>query len=128
MELSEKLSLTQLLALLALFFSETTLKAIILFALPCAAVFLTVKKDFGDDTVLKKREWSAAQGIALSILIGMILGCYDGLIGPGTGTFMIMAFTAVQLLMSRMREPSLDYRIVHTQTDLIERESTDFSL
>ena len=36
----------------------------------------------------------------------------------------IMAFTAVQLLMSRMREPSLDYRIVHTQTDLIEREST----
>jgi LacI family transcriptional regulator len=40
----------------------------------------------------------------------------------------IMAFTAVQLLMSRMREPSLDYRIVHTQTDLIERESTDFSL
>ena len=38
----------------------------------------------------------------------------------------IMAFTAVQLLMSRMREPSLDYRIVHTQTDLIIRESTSF--
>ena len=38
----------------------------------------------------------------------------------------IMAFTAVQLLMSRIREPSLDYRIVHTQTDLIYRESTRF--
>ncbi len=38
----------------------------------------------------------------------------------------IMAFTAVQLLMSRIREPSLDYRIVHTQTDLIYRESTNF--
>ncbi len=36
----------------------------------------------------------------------------------------IMAFTAVQLLMSRMEEPSLDYRIVHTQTDLIYRAST----
>ena len=36
----------------------------------------------------------------------------------------IMAFTAVHLLISRIKEPSLDYRIVHTQTDLIEREST----
>ena len=37
----------------------------------------------------------------------------------------VMAFSAVQLLISRMKEPSLDYRIVHTQTDLIERESTN---
>lgn len=37
----------------------------------------------------------------------------------------IMAFSAVQLLISRIKEPSLDYRIVHTQTDLIERESTN---
>ena len=38
----------------------------------------------------------------------------------------VMAFSAVQLLMSRLKEPSLDYRIVHTQTDLIERESTGY--
>ena len=36
----------------------------------------------------------------------------------------IMAFTAVQLLLSRMKEPSLDYRVVHTETDLIYRDST----
>ncbi len=36
----------------------------------------------------------------------------------------IMAFSAVQLLMARIREPSLDYRIVHTETDLIYRDST----
>lgn len=36
----------------------------------------------------------------------------------------VMAYTAVQLLVSRLEEPSLDYRTVHTQTDLIEREST----
>ena len=36
----------------------------------------------------------------------------------------VMAFAAVELLMSRIKEPSLDYRIVHTQTDLILREST----
>ena len=31
---------------------------------------------------------------------------------------------ALQLLICQMEEPSLDYRVVHTQTDLIEREST----
>ena len=36
----------------------------------------------------------------------------------------IIAFTAVHLLISRIQEPSLDYRTVHTQTDLIYREST----
>ncbi len=36
----------------------------------------------------------------------------------------IMAYTAAELLLSRMKEPSLDYRIVHTKTDLIWRESS----
>ncbi len=36
----------------------------------------------------------------------------------------IMAFTAVQLLRTRMSEPSLDFRVVHTETELICREST----
>lgn len=36
----------------------------------------------------------------------------------------IMAFSAVHLLISRIKEPSLDYRTVHTQTDLIYRRST----
>lgn len=37
-----------------------------------------------------------------------------------------MAFTAAHLLMSRIKEPSLDYRVVHTETDLICRDSTKF--
>ena len=31
---------------------------------------------------------------------------------------------AVQLLLTRINEPSLDSRIVHTQTELIYRDST----
>ena len=38
----------------------------------------------------------------------------------------IMAFTATHLLMSRIKEPSLDYRVVHTDSNLILRESTNF--
>lgn len=36
----------------------------------------------------------------------------------------VMAYTAVQLLTSRIQEPSLDFRIVHTETELIYRDST----
>ena len=36
----------------------------------------------------------------------------------------IIAFSAVHLLISRIRQPSLDYRTIHTETDLIYRDST----
>ncbi|MBQ9057782.1 MAG: LacI family DNA-binding transcriptional regulator [Atopobiaceae bacterium] len=36
-----------------------------------------------------------------------------------------MAFSAIQLLQTRLREPSLDYRHVYTETELIYRASTD---
>ena len=36
----------------------------------------------------------------------------------------IMGFSAVNLLMSRISEPYLNYRTVHTETDLIYRDST----
>lgn len=37
----------------------------------------------------------------------------------------IMADVALELLVSRIREPGLQTRIVHTQSDLVERESTN---
>lgn len=37
----------------------------------------------------------------------------------------IMGFSAVHLLMSRIKEPSLNFRTVHTETSLIYRESTE---
>ena len=36
----------------------------------------------------------------------------------------VMAFSAAQLLISRIREPSLDFRKVYTETTLVPREST----
>ena len=36
----------------------------------------------------------------------------------------VMAVTALQLLASRIDQPNLDYRIVHTETELIYRDST----
>ena len=37
----------------------------------------------------------------------------------------IMALSAAHLLMTRIKEPGMDYRVLHTETELIYRESTD---
>ena len=37
----------------------------------------------------------------------------------------IMGVSAVYLLLSRIKEPSLNFRTVHTETSLIYRESTN---
>ena len=40
-------------------------------------------------------EWGHWIYTALSLLVGAACGAYDGLIGPGAGTFLIIGFTAV---------------------------------
>lgn len=69
------------------------LKGLMLVALPMMAIFLTVKKDFGQDTAVQV-EISTRREVAISLAIGLAIGLYDGIIGPGTGTLLIMAFTA----------------------------------
>ncbi|MCI6569301.1 sulfite exporter TauE/SafE family protein [Dysosmobacter sp. HCP28S3_G4] len=80
-------------ARLALWFSERMLQTCVLVALPVVAVILVVKKDFGRETA--EKDWTVRQIHLLSVVIGVVTGMYDGMIGPGTGTFMIMAFTLV---------------------------------
>lgn len=78
---------------IAKLFSEELLKGLMLVALPLVALFLVLKKDFGQDT--GERRHSRTVEMLVSLGIGLVIGCYDGMIGPGTGTFMIMAFTAL---------------------------------
>ena len=73
--------------------SEGLLKGLMLVALPLVAIFLVVKKDFGQET--GEKQYPRSYEMSVSLGIGLVIGCYDGVIGPGTGTFMIMAFTAL---------------------------------
>ena len=68
------------------------LQALMLVALPLVAVFLVVKKDLGRDTE-EEKQYPARYEVLVSLAIGLVIGLYDGIIGPGTGTFLIMAFT-----------------------------------
>ncbi len=80
-------------AQLASMIPEAALKTVMLVALPCVAVFLIVKRDFGRDGA-PAAEIEPKRELVVSALIGLFTGCYDGLVGPGTGTFMILCFTA----------------------------------
>ena len=81
-------------AQLASMISEAALQTIMLCALPCVAVFLVLKKDFGRDGDAPAAPMDPRRETAVSAAIGLGVGCYDGLVGPGTGTFMIVCFTA----------------------------------
>lgn len=77
----------------ALHISDRILNLILLIALPCVGVFMVLRRDLGKET--GEKEFSARKTVLLSLAIGFAIGCYDGLIGPGTGTFLILAFTTV---------------------------------
>ena len=80
-------------ARIAMHLSDRVLQGLMLVALPVVAVFLVVKKDFGKDP--EERDHSRQYIVLVSLAIGLAVGCYDGIVGPGTGTLLIMAFTAL---------------------------------
>ena len=77
---------------LAVYMPDRVLEIIILSALPLVAVMLFFSKDFGME---EKPPKSKAKTLILSSVIGLVIGCYDGLVGPGTGTFLALAFSMV---------------------------------
>jgi len=80
-------------ALMALAFDEKFLKVLLIIMLPVMAVFILTRKKFGEEN--KISALSNKKVIILSIITGLVLGTYDGFFGPGTGTFLILAFTGV---------------------------------
>ncbi len=76
---------------LAEYLSKMVLEMIMLTALPVVALILFFAKDPGDtEKPMKPRK----AVVMISSLIGLGIGCYDGLVGPGTGTFLTLAFSS----------------------------------
>lgn len=78
---------------LNLLLSERTLHYVLIVLLPVIALFLLLNRDFGLES--KVEELTEKKLTLLSGGIGLVLGAYDGFFGPGAGTFMILAFTAL---------------------------------
>lgn len=75
------------------FIPEDVYQIILVILLPIIAVFMSLKRDFGETK--KERCFSALKSGLFALLIGILVGGYDGLIGPGTGVFFILAFVSV---------------------------------
>ena len=69
---------------------EQVMERLLLLVLPCAAAIVLKSRGFREDGVLRldRRTWATALVSAAAV------GFYDGFYGPGTGTFLIIAFTA----------------------------------
>lgn len=81
-------------AQLALFLSDHFLRLTMVVLLPFIAIFVLFnKKNTGDESTFSTL--SNQKAVVLSALIGFSIGMYDGFFGPGTGTFLILAYTAL---------------------------------
>lgn len=68
------------------------LQYILVAGIPIIAVLVFKKKNLSH---IKPRNYSKTKVIILSSLIGFVIGGYDVFFGPGTGTFLILAYASV---------------------------------
>src|SRR5690606_1243873 len=65
---------------------------IILGVLVLVAVFTIARPSVGATTQLR---WSGNGHLGAAAGIGLVIGAYDGLLGPGTGTFLVISLVSV---------------------------------
>jgi uncharacterized membrane protein YfcA len=87
-------------------------KPIIVVALVAVAVFTALKPDAGHITVLRH---DGHKHYVVACAIGAVIGFYDGLIGPGTGSFLVIAL--VSAMGYAFLEASAKAKIVNVATN-----------
>lgn len=80
-------------ARLNLIMPERVLYYIMLAVVPAMAVFLLVKRDFGQEDQSETLDRLPLMVRAAGI--GLVIGGYDGFFGPGAGTFLMLAYTGL---------------------------------
>ena len=74
------------------YMSNDFMKPLLLFILSLLAIYTYAKKNFGQHVA---KNLSDSTLILNAVLISFIVGFYDGFIGPGTGSFFVVAFIAL---------------------------------
>lgn len=91
----------------------TILKPFIFFMLIAIAIYTFKKKDFGTYT---RKVLSNKKKYIFGFLLGIIIGFYDGFLGPGTGSFLVLGFVA--LLGFEFLEASAYAKIINCITNI----------
>lgn len=93
--------------------SNDFMKPVLLVILCFVAVYTFWKKDFGQHV---SKSQSVLRQILYAIIISAVIGFYDGFIGPGTGSFFVLAFIA--LLGFDFLQASANAKMVNLATNL----------
>ena len=78
---------------LVLLLSGEVLKIMVLVMLPIAAIIIFTQRKLPEED--RSSQVPRKKALVLAAVIGLLIGLYDGLVGPGTGTFAIIAFTTL---------------------------------
>jgi uncharacterized membrane protein YfcA len=100
-------------AVLATSLPASVFKPVIIAALAAVAVFTALHPTAGS---LTKLRYTGARHLGTAFGIGLVIGFYDGLIGPGTGSFLVIAMVA--LLGYSFLAASAKAKIVNMATNL----------
>ncbi|MFC0581499.1 sulfite exporter TauE/SafE family protein [Micrococcoides hystricis] len=79
-------------AIIATILPGQVIKPIIVVALIAVATFTAARPQLGQATQLRH---SGRQHYLLAVAIGAVVGFYDGVLGPGTGTFLIIGIVTI---------------------------------
>jgi hypothetical protein len=77
---------------LLVYVSNDFMKPLLLVVLSLLFIYTYVKKSFGQQA---DKSHSTRQQIFYAVLISFFIGFYDGFIGPGTGSFLVLAFVTI---------------------------------
>jgi uncharacterized membrane protein YfcA len=100
-------------ALCAGLLSPAVFRPLVLAGVVAVAVYVLRRPDLGDVTALRL---SPRRHLVAAAAIGVGLGFYDGIFGPGTGSFLVFALVGV--LGYAFLEASAQARIVNLATNL----------
>jgi uncharacterized membrane protein YfcA len=89
------------------------MKPVLLVVLTGVAIYTYTKKDFGQH---EEHDLSFKTQLVRGIVISLLIGFYDGFIGPGAGSFLILAFIA--LLHFDFLHASAHAKMVNLATNL----------
>ena len=93
--------------------SKEAFKPIILFMLIVVALYTWRKKELG---LVENFRFARRHQVGMGALAGLVIGFYDGIFGPGTGSFLMLILVA--LLGFAFLQASVTAKIVNLATNL----------
>lgn len=93
--------------------SNSFMKPLLLIVLIAVAIYTYANKNFGNHVA---KDHTPKQQLLYAVIISLVIGFYDGFIGPGAGSFLVLAF--ISLMGFDFLRASANAKFVNLATNL----------